>query len=164
MANYMCEPSKEAGQMKTAFNAIVGTLLGSWIAVNPANSLAQDVLPVSHPPKQDMTRPLTSVQKDDAARHYSRNNPKGLGVFINLANPPELPPNQIVNVLKGAMQPKNISSHFEINQSKTGDLTTITFYREGVPFTFTLGEAPAGFASITQDMGSKPQELHSALH
>ena len=106
---------------------------------------------------EDASRPMTSIEKDDAARRFSMENPKAIGVFINLANPPEVPEEKILAGMVGAFAHNKIEANFKINQSENGDITTVTFFREGIPFTYPLGDSFAGFQHVTQGLGKQAE-------
>lgn len=149
--------------MHKKLKIVGGSLLAVWVALNPAHALGEEKNDeLVSIPQGSVKRPMTAVEKSDEVRRFSINNPDGIGVFINFANPPEMPPERLVAMLNGAFGQKGIKADFQFNQSERGDITTITFFREGAPFTYSLGKSPTGLQHATQGMGKKAEELHSS--
>ncbi|MDH5428884.1 MAG: hypothetical protein OEZ05_11650 [Nitrospirota bacterium] len=96
---------------------------------------------------------MTAFEKDYAARRFSiRNN--GVGVFVNFAAVPELPPEPLIRAIEGNFSKKGISRNLQSNKSR-GDLTTVTFFA-GTPFAgktgngYDLDESAGGFDTIVR--------------
>ncbi len=113
------------------------------------------VTPVSLPQKGPaLERQMTALEKGDAAQNYSINN-DGVGVFINLAKDPEFPPEQLIRAIKANFVQQGIDIDLHTNNSN-GDLTTVTFFVDGVPFAdedgngngYTLSKVEAGFNRV----------------
>jgi len=143
-----------------------------------AATLPPDVqaTPTSHPPGQQapkLEKEMTALEKGDAVRRYSINN-DGVGVFINLAKEPELPPERLVKAIEINFANKGIPIDLRTNVSR-GNLTTVTFFVDGTPFTgedgdgYTLSKVESGFNTVVrafeqhQAKKQKPGELHSAI-
>lgn len=147
----------------TAFLPMTGKLGNTFDGI--AN--AQDIQPVKH--HQEMT----ALEKDDAARRFSIHN-EGVGVFVNFAAVPELPPERLVKAIEANFTKKGIPVDIHTNISR-GNLTTVTFFLGGIPFVgsgkigYLLGEIPDGFNTVVkafqQEQAKKtaPAELHSAI-
>lgn len=128
-------------------------------------------VPVSIP--QPGAPAMTAYEKGAAAQDYSINN-KGIGVFVNFAAVPELPPGQLIKAIEANFARKGISINLQTNVSR-GDLTTVTFFVEGTPFAgedgdgYTLGKVQTGFNTVVKAFEQQhakkaaTSELHSTI-
>lgn len=148
----------------TAFLPMTGKLGNTF----DGSANAQDVKPVKH------HREMTAYEKGAAAQDYSISN-NGIGVFVNFAAVPEIAPERLTKAIEANFAKKGIPINLQTNISR-GDLTTVTFFLKGTPFSgpsgdgYLLGELPAGFDRIVKgywqeqpDNAHSTGELHSAI-
>ena len=73
----------------SALRKLGGTLLGTWLAVNPGSALAQDMMakatPASHPPQSERTIPAPPQQQVEVPMIDARTNSVGAVNFAAVA-------------------------------------------------------------------------------